>query len=74
MELEFSKLKFQPSKNTHLELKFLVGNFFFFFYSLGTMVLKTEPGIEPFFLIFGSTPVFGRFSSCWPVIDRFWGF
>ena len=36
-----------------------------------TMVLKTEPGIEPFFLkISGSTPVFDRFLAGFPVVDR----
>ena len=35
------------------------------------MVLKTEPGIEPFFfLIFGSTPVFDWFLAGFPVVDR----
>jgi len=39
-----------------------------------TMVLKTKPGIEPFFLISSSTSVFDRFLAGFPGIDRFWGF
>ena len=40
------------------------------------MVLKTEPGVEPFFfLISYSTPVFDRFLAGFPVVDRlFTGF
>ena len=34
------------------------------------MVLKTEPGIEPFFLISGSISVFYRFLAGFPVVDR----
>ena len=34
------------------------------------MVLKTEPDIEPFFLISGSTPIFDRFLAGFPVVDR----
>ena len=33
------------------------------------MVLKTEPDIEPFFLISGSTPIFDRFLAGFPVVD-----
>ena len=34
------------------------------------MVLKTEPDIEPFFLISGSTSIFDRFLAGFPVVDR----